>query len=86
MELACLLEPGLTCCNDWGLGGSLYTDIRNGKLKLLPGLSAKFQHMLKSLMAPSATDRPSASKILSSSVLSKRATTSYAELPFVVVR
>eukprot|EP00884_Botryococcus_braunii_P000222 jgi/Botrbrau1/101/Bobra.0022s0090.1 len=67
-------------------GGTVYADIRNGKLKLLPGLSAQFQNMLKSLMASSPADRPTATKILSSSVLAKRATTSYAELPFVVVR
>ncbi len=57
--------------------------MRNAKLKLLPGYTTQFQTMLKALLAPRAVDRPTAKKILTSSLLAKRPNSTYAELPFL---
>ena len=46
--------------------------MREGKLKLLPGFSTKFNAMLSQLMAAKATDRPTAERILTMPLLSKR--------------
>ena len=44
-------------------GGSKYQDLRQGRLSLLPGLTAPLQKLLHALMAPDPADRPSAAKV-----------------------
>ena len=44
-------------------GGSKYKDLREGRLALLPGLTAPTQKLLHALMAPDPADRPSAAKV-----------------------
>ena len=51
-------------------GGSHYQDIRQGKF-LLPTFSAPFQKVLKALMSPDPLERPSATKLLSMSILNQ---------------
>lgn len=46
--------------------------MREGKLRLLPAFSAKFNAMLAQLMAPKPADRPSADRILALPLLNKR--------------
>ena len=48
--------------------------MREGKVKLLPAFSNKFNAMLSQLMAAKATDRPTAERILAMPLLSKRVT------------
>lgn len=55
-------------------GGATYQAMREGKLRLLPGFSARFNAMLSQLMAAKSTDRPSAERILAMPLLNKRVT------------
>ena len=50
-------------------GGTLYQEIRQGKLMLMPAFTAGFQKMLRWLMAPAPEDRPTPARILASSLL-----------------
>lgn len=52
--------------------GQAWQDLRDGKLRLLPAYTAGFQKMLKALMALNPAERPSAEKVLQSSLLVKK--------------
>ncbi|CAK0734469.1 hypothetical protein CVIRNUC_000435 [Coccomyxa viridis] len=54
-------------------GGSLYHELRQGKLMLMPSFTSGFQKMLRWLMAPAPRDRPSAARVLTSSLLQRKA-------------
>ena len=54
------------------VGGSLYHELRQGKLMLMPSFTSGFQKMLRWLMAPAPRDRPNAARILASSLLQKK--------------
>ena len=54
-------------------GGSLYHELRQGKLMLMPSFTSGFQKMLRWLMAPAPRDRPSAARVLASSLLQRKA-------------
>ncbi|PRW60946.1 Wee1 kinase [Chlorella sorokiniana] len=53
-------------------GGQQYQDLRAGKLPMLPTFTQRFTAMIKALMAPKPEDRPSAEKVLASSLLAGR--------------
>ena len=54
-------------------GGSLYHELRQGKLMLMPSFTSGFQKMLRWLMAPAPRDRSSAARVLASSLLQRKA-------------
>jgi hypothetical protein len=60
----------------WLAGGSVYQDIRHGKLMMLPTFSTQFMSTIKNMMSPKPADRPSAQRLLNSSLLHKRALSS----------
>ena len=85
-ELKCewrmLFRPSLApfwgpCCHSVTAaahaGGSLYHELRQGKLMLMPSFTSGFQKMLRWLMAPAPRDRPSAARVLTSSLLQRKA-------------
>lgn len=53
-------------------GGEQYTNLRQGKLRLIPGYSNTFQAMLAKLMAKNPLDRPSPQKVLLDKLLNKQ--------------
>jgi len=48
--------------------GAQFQLLRDGKLTLLPGYSTSFQNILKALMHPSPSARPSATELLKHSI------------------
>lgn len=44
-------------------GGATYADIREGRLRLMPAVSASFQRVVKSLMAPEPAARPALASV-----------------------
>lgn len=52
--------------------GPTFHDVRQGRLRMLPSYSVGIQKLIKQLMAPKASDRPSAEAVLSSSLLQPR--------------
>ncbi|GAB4814990.1 hypothetical protein N2152v2_002036 [Parachlorella kessleri] len=52
--------------------GQLYQDLRCGKVPLLPNITTSFLKLIKSLLSQNPGDRPSAEKVLASSVLNKK--------------
>ncbi|KAI3432278.1 hypothetical protein D9Q98_003838 [Chlorella vulgaris] len=53
-------------------GGQQYADLRAGKLPLLPTCTQRFAAMLRALMSPNPQDRPSAERVLQSSLLARK--------------
>ncbi|KAL4424004.1 hypothetical protein ABPG75_001305 [Micractinium tetrahymenae] len=53
-------------------GGQQYQDLRAGKLPLLPTCTQRFANMIRALMSPRPEDRPSAEKVLQSSLLAPK--------------
>lgn len=51
--------------------GAAYQDLRNGKLRLLPVASDAFRKVVADLMNPDPDLRPSARKVLTSSLFRK---------------
>ena len=68
----CPTSSSLAACNCAAAGGSTYSDLRTGKQQLLVNYTAPFQKMIKALMAPNPEDRPSAAKVLSLPLLTRR--------------
>lgn len=56
--------------------GSQFHTLRQGKLTLLPGYSLSFQNIIKALMNPIASARPSAAELLKHSIFHRDAATS----------
>ena len=52
--------------------GDKYQQLRDGKLPLLPSLTRSFHEMLKALMHPDPSRRPSGTAVLASSLMTKR--------------
>lgn len=69
------VQWALTCMKRWlsAAGGNLYHELRQGKLMLMPSFTSGFQKMLKWLMAPVPSERPTPARILASSLLQKKA-------------
>lgn len=49
--------------------GPTFHDVRQGRLRMLPSYSVALHRLIKQLMAPKASDRPSAEAVLASSLL-----------------
>ena len=55
------------------VGGEQYSNLRRGKLKLMPGVSTSFQTLLKQMLSHGPQDRPSTKQILSDKLFKKQA-------------
>ena len=72
-------------------GGTVYQDLRAGKLPLLPAYTASFQKMLRDMMHPNPQSRPSAEAILGCPLLAPKpspdaASKGFAPLQFQLTR
>lgn len=75
-----LCNSRVSCLSFLNAGGEQYTNLRRGKLKLIPGYSTSFQTLLKHMLSHDPADRPSTKQILGDKLFKKQAAYNQLEL------